>query len=276
MGDSTPVPARSGVSVFRNDSWSVRTATIDGDPWFVARDVCDALGIADAKSSLRLLDEDEKGVHSVHTPGGAQQMAVVNEPGLYSLILRSRKPEAKAFKRWITHDVLPSIRRSGTYAVEQSPATFQLPQTMAEALRLAADQCDRADMAEAKVAELAPAAAAWETLASAEGDYSVGDSAKILSRDPAIKIGQNRLFKFMGAEGWLFRGRGDNAWRVSQRAIERLVASEIPQTHYHPRTGELIVDPPQVRVTAKGLRELHRLLGGAQAPVAELTTGGAP
>lgn len=110
----------------------VRTTTLAGEPWFVAADVCTVLDIAHSASSLRLLDDDEKGVQSVHTPGGDQQMTTVNEPGLYSLILRSRKPEAKAFKRWITHDVLPQIRKTGSYAVP-------VPRTYAEALRAHAD-----------------------------------------------------------------------------------------------------------------------------------------
>lgn len=93
----------------------VRIVEQDGAPWFVAADACRVLGLGNGRSSLALLDEDEKGVHSMDTPGGEQEMAVVNESGLYSLILRSRKPEAKTFKRWITHDVIPSIRNTGGY-----------------------------------------------------------------------------------------------------------------------------------------------------------------
>ena len=86
-----------------------------GEPWFVAADVCKCLGIGNPRSSLALLDTDEKGVHTVDTPGGVQGMATVSEAGLYSLILRSRKPEARDFKRWVTHEVLPAIRRHGGY-----------------------------------------------------------------------------------------------------------------------------------------------------------------
>ena len=82
--------------------------TLEGEPWFVAADVCRALGID--RTQTRRLDEDEKGVYSAQTPGGQQDMSIVNEPGLYALVLSSRKPEAKAFKRWITHEV---IRKTG-------------------------------------------------------------------------------------------------------------------------------------------------------------------
>lgn len=93
----------------------VRHTEIEGEPWFVAQDACDVLGIKEAKSTLRNFPEDEKGVHSMHTPGGEQEMLIVNEPGLYRLIFTSRKPEAEAFRRWVFHDVLPSIRKFGTY-----------------------------------------------------------------------------------------------------------------------------------------------------------------
>lgn len=100
--------------IFENEQFGkVRTVVRDGEPWFVAADVCRALEID--RSQSRRLDEDEKGVYSIHTPGGAQDVTIVNEPGLYSLVLRSRKPEAKAFKRWITHEVIPSIRKTGGY-----------------------------------------------------------------------------------------------------------------------------------------------------------------
>lgn len=91
--------------------------TLESEPWFVAADVCRALGID--RTQTRRLDEDEKGVYSAQTPGGQQDMSIVNELGLYALVLSSRKPEAKAFKRWITHEVIPSIRKTGGYIAGQ-------------------------------------------------------------------------------------------------------------------------------------------------------------
>lgn len=96
---------------FNFHSSEVRVVTIDGEPWFVASDALEILGVD--RTSLRGLDEDEKGVDSIHTLGGIQGVTVISESGLYSLILRSRKPEAKTFKRWITHEVIPSIRKAG-------------------------------------------------------------------------------------------------------------------------------------------------------------------
>ena len=91
---------------------------MDGEPWFVAADVCKALELGTTSKSLERLDDDEKGMNSIPTLGGTQNMSVVNEPGLYTLVLGSRKPEAKSFKRWITHEVVPSIRKHGAYMTE--------------------------------------------------------------------------------------------------------------------------------------------------------------
>ena len=99
----------------------VRIIEKDGEPWFVAKDVCNVLELANPRSSMALLDEDERGVHSMDTPSAKQEMAIISEAGLYSLILRSRKPEAKAFKRWVTHEVLPSIRKTGAYLAPNLP-----------------------------------------------------------------------------------------------------------------------------------------------------------
>lgn len=130
---------------------SVRTVVINGDPWWVAADILTALGLT--RSSIVALDDDEKGVHTVDTLGGVQSATIINEPGLYSLILRSRKPEARSFKRWITHDVIPSIRRTGRYGsdVEMLAA---LPSS--RLLELAAEAAKRAEVAEAKIAIDAP------------------------------------------------------------------------------------------------------------------------
>ena len=93
----------------------IRTLTIDGEPWFVAAEVCKALELGNPSMTVERLDADEKGISSIDTLGGKQRMAIINEPGLYSVILCSRKPEAKAFKRWITHEVIPAIRKYGGY-----------------------------------------------------------------------------------------------------------------------------------------------------------------
>lgn len=127
----------TSITPFSFDGFAIRALTIDGEPWFVAADVCEVLTVATEQT--RRLDDDEKGLRTVQTHGGPQQMLVINESGLYSLILTSRKPEAKRFKKWVTSEVLPSIRRTGSYSTN-APA---VPQSLSAALRLAADQADQ-------------------------------------------------------------------------------------------------------------------------------------
>lgn len=109
----------NNLMIFENPEFgAVRSILIDSDPWFVAADVCKALELEKTNRALSRLDDDEKGAHSVSTPGGRQRMSIISESGLYSLILGSRKPEARAFKRWITHEVIPSIRKHGAYMTD--------------------------------------------------------------------------------------------------------------------------------------------------------------
>lgn len=109
----------NNLMIFENPEFgAVRSILIDGEPWFVAADVCKALELEKINRALSRLDDDEKGAHSVSTPGGRQRMSIISESGLYSLILGSRKPEARAFKRWITHEVIPSIRKHGAYMTD--------------------------------------------------------------------------------------------------------------------------------------------------------------
>lgn len=244
---------------------AVRTVMVDGEPWFVARDVCAALGIGNPRQAVSHLDDDEVRQVPVTTTDGSGRTLptnVINEPGLYSLILRSRKPEARAFKRWITHEVLPAIRRTGRY--EAAPA-YRLPQSYAEALRELAATVEEAERIKAELAVAAPKAESWDVLASGRGDYSVADAAKILSRDPLITTGERRLFATLADLGWLYRA-GDGNWRAYQRQVDAGRLSELPRTYAHPRTGETAVAAPQIRITPKGLHELHRRLGG-RAPL---------
>src|SRR5690554_5820467 len=106
---------------FSFESNQIRVITgDDGEPWFVAADILSVLALD--RKALERLDDDEKGVSSIHTPGGEQDMTIVNEPGLYGLVLGSRKPEAKRFKKWVTSEVLPSIRKTGSYSLKPKSA----------------------------------------------------------------------------------------------------------------------------------------------------------
>ena len=117
----------NGIKVFEQSGLgSVRVVMQGDEPWFVAKDVCDCLELTNTAQTISYLDDDEKGVTTNYTPGGKQEMSMISEAGLYSLILRSRKPEAKAFKRWVTHDILPSIRKTGSYSAPSAPAKAEI------------------------------------------------------------------------------------------------------------------------------------------------------
>ena len=140
--------------VFTYDNSQLRTVVINDEPWFVAADVARLLGYRMASDMTRRLDEDDRGTRSVRTPSGQQEMTVISEAGLYAAILGSQVPGAREFKRWITHEVLPAIRKTGRY--ETTPA---IPKTYAEALQLAADQARQIEQQQAQLAIAAPKAA---------------------------------------------------------------------------------------------------------------------
>lgn len=255
-------PATPSASVdlfaYSKDGQHIRGAIVDGEPLFVSADVLAMLDLN--RSSISLLDDDERGVHSLDTPGGRQQFSMITESGLYSLILRSRKPEAKAVRRWVTHEVLPAIRRTGSYS--RYPAAPKNPPSRIELAQWVIEAEKRAEQAEAKVAELEPSATAWDRLHELGADVDVADAAKILSRDPNIEIGRNRLFEFMHDQDWIFRGR-HNCWKAYQDQVDLGRLKHRPGTEYFDRDrGEYRVGDPTILITTKGLAELQRLLGG--------------
>lgn len=162
----------------------------------------------------------------------------------------------------------PEIAAAQTYfavktrEAETATPAYRLPGNYAEALRELAATVEERDGIRAELAAVRPSAESWDKLAAAEGDYAVADAAKILSRDPVIKIGRDRLFTLLARLEWIYRQAGDGRWRARQTAVECGRISEIPASHYHPRTGDLVLDAPQIRVTLKGIQYLHQYLHG--------------
>jgi prophage antirepressor-like protein len=241
----------------------VRTVLIENEPWFVAADVAKILGYRDAANAVRTLRERQKGTHPLSTPGGLQNLTVVSEPGAYRLAMRSNLPAAERFQDWLAEEVIPSVRRTGQYALPvQPPDELEMAERIVELIREKRAEQGRRELAEAKVAELAPAARSWDVLASAHGDFAVAEAANMLARDPKISTGRDRLFDKLAELNWIYRYRGNGKWHPYQTAIEagRLVSRA--QSYEDPRTGERVIDAPQVRVTVKGVHDLHRRLGG--------------
>jgi anti-repressor protein len=239
----------SAVALFERDGWSVRTITIDNEPWFVASDICRELDLGNTSDVLRRIDDEDKGVSSIDTPGGRQDMRIVNESGLWTLVLGSRKPEAKAFKRWLTSEVIPTIRRTGSYG---TPTPLAMP-THSEALRGWATALDENTELRAVNAVLAPKAELHDALVGSDGDLSVREAAQALVR-AGIETGQGRLFASLVSLNWL-----DKSKQPFQRQIERGVLVR-KVTTYTDNLGDVHAST-QVRVTPKGLAELVRRLG---------------
>ena len=197
----------------------VRVVECEGEPWFVAKDVCECLELTDVSKTISLLDDDEKGTNSIRTPGGEQQMLVVSEPGLYSLILRSRKPEAKAFKRWVTHEILPSIRKTGHYGAPETE-----DEILARALVIAEGRLGMLSHAVSELQEQialdAPKVELAEAIMETEECVSINQFAKIL-KQRGLDIGANRLYRDLRRDGYLMRRRGTNWNMPTQRMMDK-------------------------------------------------------
>ena len=238
------------IQVFENAAFSIRTLTEDGEPWFVATDIAKALGYGHTPHMTRRLDLDEKGVRSVDTPGGKQSLTVISEAGLYGAVLGSKIPEAKAFKRWVTHEVLPAIRRTGGYMAAKPDETPE--ETMARALRIADEtmrrQRERIESLSGENAEMRPKALFADAVAASESTCLVGELAKML-RQNGVEIGQNRLFDWLRERGYL--GKGGSNRNVPTQASMDMGLFRIKETAVTHSDGRVTINRTP-KVTGKG------------------------
>ncbi len=263
MNDAT------SIQLFHNDQFGdVRALSIDGEPWFVAKDVCDALGIRTDTVRV-ILDNDEVDETNPNTIGvaGGRNPLIVSEPGLYKLILKSRKPEAKAFQRWVTHDVLPAIRRHGAYA---TPDTLDrmivdpefgirlltaLKEEQARSARLERENVTKTERIATLCednARLRPLAEYADTTLDAVGCITITDAARQLKQqDPSI--GQRRLFGLLRADGLLCQ----HSNQATAVAIERGYLRNVQKT-YIGSDGNQHLREPYAVVTPKGLKWMVR------------------
>lgn len=227
----------------------IRTVIRNDEPWFVAADVCRALEVGDAHVALRRLDDDEKGGCSVPTPGGNQNVSVVSEPGLYSLALGSRKPEARAFKRWITHEVIPSIRKRGMYATPQAAeAMLNDPDVMIRALQEIKSEREKRKALEEKAALDAPRIKFAEMVEGSADCVLIGTLAKMMKQN-GVNIGEKRLFQRLRDDGYLCK-RGDRA-NIPTQAAMNLDLFAVSEYTFYDRNGIAVVRP-MTKVTGKG------------------------
>ena len=233
----------NSLQVFTNEDFgSVRALRIDNEPWFVARDVTDALGLD--RTATRRLDEDEKGVRSMHTQGGEQEVTIITEAGLYSLIMASKKPEAKRFKRWVTHDVLPSIRRHGIYATpEMAEAALANPDVLIAALTALKDERKKVEGLTEDNARMLPKAVAYDAIMDAEGTMTVTDAARYLCQmDKTVTM--RKLYAWLRADELVCKR--SNA--PTKKAVRQGLAVQMLTTRSDGKAND-----PYARLTQKGL-----------------------
>ena len=216
-----------------------------GEPWFVAKDVCESLGLSNVGQAIASLDDDEKGSITIDdgTPGNPNK-AIITEAGLYSLILRSRKPEAKAFKRWVTHEVLPAIRKDGGYMVAKADETPE--ETMARAVLIAQATIERQSK---QIEEMKPKAVFADAVSVSSSTILVGDLAKILKQN-GHDIGGNRLFQLLREQGYLCKQKGAMWNMPTQRSME-MGLFEVKETAVTHSDGHVTINKTP-KVTGKG------------------------
>lgn len=220
------------VTIFRKDEFgAVRAVTLEGEPWFVAADVCRALGLGNSSDVIKRLDEDERTLVSIEGASNGLPVNAVNEPGLYALILGSRKPEAKAFKRWITHEVIPSIRKTGGYIAGQE--TMDDDQLLANALMVAqrkiAERNKQLKAANTKIQADAPKVLFAETVEKAEGDILVRQLAKLMVQR-GYDTGEKRLYDLLRRDGFVIKANAKDQNAPTQRSVDMGLMRSIERT----------------------------------------------
>ena len=253
----------SAITPFDFKGQQVRTVRDEqGEPLFVAADIARVLQYSATAAMTRSLDDDERGVQILHTPSGDQEMTVITEAGLYSAILRSRVEGAREFKRWITHEVLPSIRRHGMYATEQTVETMLSdPDTAIRLLEtIKEERAARLELEAQRKAD-APKVLFADAVSTSDSTILVGDLAKIL-RGNGIDIGATRLFAILRDRGYLISRRGSDWNSPTQRAMD-LGLFKIKETAVTHSDGHVTVNRTP-KVTGKGQTYfVERFLSGA-------------
>lgn len=254
------------IQVWNYESSEIRTVQVNGEPWFVLADVCKVLEISNSRNISSRLEPDEKGVTLVDTLGGTQQMTIINESGLYTVILRSDKPQAKPFRKWVTSEVLPSIRKHGAYMTDQAlEKALTNPDFLIElATQLKAEQEQRRRLETTVAAQNKqmeqdkPKVLFADSVAASRSSILIGELAKLIKQN-GVDMGQKRLFQWMRENGYLIKRCGSEYNLPTQRSMERGLM-EIKETSVIHSGYTTISKTP--KVTGKGQVYFINLLVG--------------
>ena len=231
------------IQIFKHEKFgNIRTINKNGEPWFVGKDVAEVLGYADTRKAIRMhVDDDDKGGDILSTPGGRQQITIINESGLYSLILSSKLPQAKEFKRWVTSEVLPQIRKTGGYIpLNDCEDTGEI---MARALMIAQRTIEQKD---ALLEMQKPKVRFAEAVTGSDDSILIGELAKLITQN-GYEIGRTRLFDWLRRNGYIFK----NSTEPIQKWVEKgLFETKVSIIHTHHGEHEVLT----TKVTGKGQR----------------------
>lgn len=232
------------VQLFNFESHEVRSLLLNNEPWFVGKDVAEALGYSKARNAIatHIDSEDKKDAPIQGTLGGVQEMTVINESGLYSLVLSSKLPSAKKFKRWVTSEVLPALRKTGQYQVKELSGQELMAKALIEAQSVLAAK-------DKVIEEMKPKALFADAVATSHTSILVGELAKILKQN-GIDMGQKRLFAWLREKGYLIKRQGTDYNMPTQKAMD-LGLFEIKEGSYVNGSGVNITTKTP-KITGKG------------------------
>ena len=236
------------LQIFNNQEFgSIRSTLIGNKPYFVGRDIAEALGYKDTVNALKShVDDEDKGVANCHTLGGVQEMTVINESGVYSLVFSSKLPIAKKFKRWVTSEVLPAIRKNGAYLTnEKAYDITHNPQSLADLLLQAGEQLKQKEII---IQEMKPKALFADAVATADTSILIGDLAKLIKQN-GYDIGQKRLFEWLRNHDYLIKN-GNSKNMPTQKSME-LKLFEVKERTINNPDGSVRITRT-TKVTGKG------------------------
>lgn len=234
------------LQIFKSPEFgAIRTIERGGEPWFVGKDVAAALGYEKPTDAVRKrVDTEDRGISKMETPSGIQEMTIINESGLYSLVLSSKLPTAKRFKRWVTSEVIPSIRKNGGYLAGQE--NMSDAEIMAKALLVAQKTIEHK---QAQIEAMQPKAVFADAVSASKTSILVGELAKLI-RQNGVNIGEKRLFKWLREHGYLIRRSGTDHNMPTQRSVEQGLFT-IKETAITHGDGHVTVNKTP-KVTGKG------------------------
>ena len=231
------------VQLFNFENHEVRSLLINSEPWFVGKDVAEVLGYERADNAIRNhIDKEDKLTHQISASGQNRNMTIINESGLYSLVLSSKLPSAKKFKRWVTSEVLPALRKTGQYQVKELSGSELMAKALIEAQSVLAAK-------DKQIEEMKPKALFADAVATSHTSILVGELAKILKQN-GIDMGQKRLFAWLREKGYLIKRQGTDYNMPTQKAMD-LGLFEIKEGSYVNGSGVNITTKTP-KITGKG------------------------